>query len=171
MRTCGGCTACCKLVGNETLHKAPGVRCVHQKFKTGCAIYKDRPQECAQWFCLWLVSDLPLSRPDRSHFVIDTVLDKIHLMSGGVMRELTAVQVWIDPSFRAAYHDPTLRAYLTEQAAQHGYGAVIRYTMNEGFVVLPPAISPDGTWFEIGEKVHAASGSQPTSNLGQPVGV
>ena len=70
-RMCGTCSLCCKLLPVRELNKAAGERCRHQKF----AIV------CAGWNCRWLVNDdtADLSRPDRSHYVIDSMPDSIRL--------------------------------------------------------------------------------------------
>jgi hypothetical protein len=66
-RSCGECTACCRVPAIEVLAKPAGVLCRHS---TGiaCGIYRDRPEPCVQWHCLWRKIDaLPDElRPDRS---------------------------------------------------------------------------------------------------------
>lgn len=66
-RSCGQCTACCRLLEIEALGKPAGILCQHN---TGCActIYPERPEACARWHCLWRrIGALPEDlRPDRS---------------------------------------------------------------------------------------------------------
>lgn len=77
MRTCDGCTMCCKLLGVEELTKAPGIWC---RFiatnRKGCAIYHHRPGSCKTFECFYIMSDsddFPDElRPDRSNIVLAT---------------------------------------------------------------------------------------------------
>ena len=66
-RSCGACTACCRVPAIAVLAKPAGVLCRHS---TGmaCGIYQDRPEACARWHCLWRkIGALPDElRPDRS---------------------------------------------------------------------------------------------------------
>ena len=50
---CGNCTACCK---NLELHEVPskiGELCRFCTEGKGCQIYEERPQECAEFLCMW----------------------------------------------------------------------------------------------------------------------
>lgn len=66
-RACGPCTLCCRVLEIQVLDKPAGVLCRHNT-GTGCGIYRDRPEVCARWNCLWRRIDaLPDGlRPDRS---------------------------------------------------------------------------------------------------------
>lgn len=66
-RTCGPCTACCRVPAIEVLAKPAGVLCRHST-GTACGIYQDRPEVCVRWYCLWRkIGALPNAlRPDRS---------------------------------------------------------------------------------------------------------
>lgn len=76
MRTCGGCTACCKLMGVTELSKPPGVWCAHCKKGVGCGVYEDRPTGCRDFECLWLASAMPEEmRPDRAKVVFGGTTD------------------------------------------------------------------------------------------------
>jgi hypothetical protein len=74
-RSCGPCTACCRVPAIEVLAKPAGILCGHS---TGiaCGIYPDRPETCVRWHCLWRkIGALPDElRPDRSGvmFAIET---------------------------------------------------------------------------------------------------
>jgi len=79
-RQCGDCQLCCKLLPVKSLAKLAGQRCSHQKHHKGCAVYKQLGRvspECRLWNCRWLVADdtAELSRPDRSHYVLDLMPD------------------------------------------------------------------------------------------------
>jgi len=54
-RNCRGCTLCCKLLSVEELEKPPGVWCGCCDQGTGCKIYPDRPTECRNFYCGYLV--------------------------------------------------------------------------------------------------------------------
>lgn len=69
-RECGHCTVCCRILEIRALGKPAGILCPHN---TGmaCGIYRERPDACAKWYCLWRRIDaLPDElRPDRSGVV------------------------------------------------------------------------------------------------------
>jgi len=132
------------------LEKPAGVRCPHQKHHKGCSVYADRPAACRAWVCEWLDEEdtADLSRPDRSHYVIDSVPDVIRAVeANGSHRDVLAVQVWVDPKFRDAHRDPALRAYLMRRGAQ-GFVAMIRYSEKDGFVLIPPNMTSEKQWRE-----------------------
>lgn len=75
MRDCGTCSACCFLLSVPAVTKPACVWCEHaSRPHGGCKIYEDRPSECVDYKCLWLVSQdrspeermIPDARPDRS---------------------------------------------------------------------------------------------------------
>lgn len=78
-RTCGDCQLCCKLLPVRAVGKGANERCRHQRFGKGCAIYHHPsfPVECRVWSCRWLVDPEAhgLSRPDRTHYVVDIMPD------------------------------------------------------------------------------------------------
>lgn len=80
-RTCGDCTLCCKVMAIETLAKPAGSWCQHCKPGRGCAIYADRPDECADFACLWLANDLldERWRPNQSKLVVTTSDDGVEI--------------------------------------------------------------------------------------------
>ena len=70
-RTCGSCTACCKVLGVEELGKLEGQQCPHV-CAGGCSIYKKRPESCREFECLWLQGLFEeRDRPDRLRVVFD----------------------------------------------------------------------------------------------------
>lgn len=73
-KSCGSCTACCGTLRVEALGKADYERCKHLRRGPikGCGIYKDRPEECSVYECLWLAwaDAFPELRPDRCGFVL-----------------------------------------------------------------------------------------------------
>jgi hypothetical protein len=74
-RSCGPCTACCRVPAIEVLAKPAGVLCRHST-GVACGIYQDRPEACVRWHCLWRkIGALPDElRPDRSGvmFAVET---------------------------------------------------------------------------------------------------
>lgn len=148
MRQCGSCTLCCRLLPVRELDKGSDERCKHQRH-TGCAIYQGRPPSCQMWSCMWLTGPDTenLSRPDRSHYCIDPLLDYVTAVDAdGETTHFAAIQVWMDPRHRDAHRDPALRAYLN-QRGKEGMLALIRYAGGDGFVLVPPAMA-GGDWIE-----------------------
>jgi hypothetical protein len=148
-RQCGDCQLCCKLLPVPPLGKKANERCQHQKFGKGCAVYHKAgmPPECGIWNCRWLVNDdtADLSRPDRSHYVIDIVPDHITMQDNetGEQRHIQVVQVWVDPKYPLAYRDPALRAYLLRRGEQ-GIAALVRYDNKRAVTLIPPNMIGDG---------------------------
>jgi hypothetical protein len=128
----------------KDFYKPAGVRCPHQKHHKGCAIYLTRPFGCRTWSCRWLTADdtADLSRPDRSHYVVDSVPDYVTINGDTI----PVIQVWIDPDYPEAHRDPALRAFLLRRAEQDGYAALIRSSNIKAFALFAPPFTPDGTW-------------------------
>lgn len=169
-RRCGECTLCCKLVPIERedhpeerwptaiaalgirdavpeFNKPAGQRCQFQR-RTGCQIYKRRPFSCQIWTCRWLANTdtADLSRPDRSHYVLDINPYKIVVtLASGATVPVETVQVWVDPDYPDAHKDPALRAYLDRQ----NLPGLVRYSSAADFILSPPSRSDNGTWQEI----------------------
>src|SRR3954464_11587648 len=57
-RTCGACTACCRVLGVVELGKPEGVPCRHIAPAGGCRIYARRPESCRVWSCAWRLGGL-----------------------------------------------------------------------------------------------------------------
>jgi hypothetical protein len=54
-RDCGGCTMCCKLLSVEEISTPPLSWCPSCDTKRGCTIYQQRPTECRQFYCEYLL--------------------------------------------------------------------------------------------------------------------
>jgi hypothetical protein len=110
------------------------------------------PPECAIWNCRWLVNDdaADLSRPDRSHYVIDLMPDYVSLRDNetGELTNIQVVQIWVDPHHRDAHHDPALRRWLHRRAEQ-GIAALIRFNSREAMALFAPPFVVDDQWHEI----------------------
>jgi hypothetical protein len=164
MRQCGDCQLCCKLVPVNSLGKDAGVRCRHQKAGKGCLVYHKpgMPPECALWTCRWLGNNdtADLSRPNRSHYVLDVIPDYITMLNNetGEREAIQAVQIWVDPNFPDAHRDPALRRYLERRAEENIVG-LVRWNNERGLVIFPPALSRDGQWNEVGSNLSAKTHS------------
>lgn len=155
-RLCGSCSLCCKLlpVPGPPLHKVAGVRCKHVKVGKGCAIYAARPMACRAFACRWLADrdTAGMPRPDRCHYVIDIANDYVEAVdhATGERTRIGVIQVWVDPAFRDAYHDPALRAYMLRMAERFGWATIVRYSSREAITVFPPPLADDRQWHEMG---------------------
>lgn len=162
-RECGACQLCCKLLPVPPLGKGANERCKHQRFGKGCAVYhtKAMPMECGLWNCRWLINDdaAELSRPDRSHYVIDLMPDYVTARFDGEVRNIPVVQIWCDPHHRDAWRDPALRRWLFRRA-QDGIAAIIRFDARDAITVFAPPFDIDGQWHEI-----AGTASQTTHSF------
>jgi hypothetical protein len=161
MRQCGDCQLCCKLLPVKSLAKLAGQRCSHQSHARGCKVYKQLGRvspECKLWNCRWLVEDDTegLSRPDRSHYVIDLMPDFVTLRDDatGEAQHVEVVQIWVDPKYPDAHRDPALRAYLERRAKQNIIG-LVRWDNEQAIAIFPPALSADRQWHEVGSKFRA----------------
>jgi hypothetical protein len=153
-RRCGDCQLCCKLLPVRSIGKVAGQHCKHQRHHKGCSVYGHLARvspECKLWSCRWLAEDdtAELSRPDRSHYVLDVMPDFVTLRDDatGAVQQIQVVQIWVDPSYRDAHRDPALRAYLERRAKENIIG-LIRWSDTEGMALFPPSLSSDGQWHE-----------------------
>jgi hypothetical protein len=152
-RVCGSCTLCCKLLPVHDnwvvppMHKGGGERCRHQ-FSGGCRVYRQPslfPACCGLWSCRWLNGDAEhVKRPDRSHYVIDALPDKLVIEDHvtGQQTGMPALQVWVDPAFKDAWQDPDLLAYIEAK----GMAALLRWNSKDADVLVPPALTASGKW-------------------------
>ena len=74
VRTCDGCTLCCKVIGIKELNKPQGQWCTHCEAGVGCKIYATKPGECGTFICGFLCEpELGEEwRPSRSKIVLTT---------------------------------------------------------------------------------------------------
>lgn len=79
-RRCGDCTLCCKIMAIEELDKPAGKWC-HHCHPGRCHVYDNRPAECRQFNCLWLVDVRfgPHWQPSKSKLVLTTSEDGIEV--------------------------------------------------------------------------------------------
>jgi hypothetical protein len=155
-RHCGDCQLCCRLLPVPPLQKLAGEQCRFQKYHKGCTVYHTlaMPPECGLWNCRWLVNDdaAELSRPDRSHYVLDLMPDYITTVDNetGERRNIQVVQIWVDPNHRDAHRDPALRRWL-ERRAQDGIAAIVRYSATDALILFAPSFDVGGgdQWHEM----------------------
>ena len=71
-RECGECTLCCILPPIPSMNSPAGEVCSACK-NSKCSIYKDRPQECKDFNCIWLLSPVlgEELRPDKCGTVFE----------------------------------------------------------------------------------------------------
>jgi hypothetical protein len=132
-------------------YKPAGERCPHQRHHKGCMIYPRRPFGCRMWSCRWLTGQDTehLRRPDHSHYVIDISPDFVTADFPSGRRQVPVLQIWLDPDYPHAYHDPALRAYLAGIAKREGMAALIRLNSSDAFLLAAPSLSGTGDWCEI----------------------
>jgi hypothetical protein len=106
VRTCDGCTLCCKVMGIAALNKPRGVWCAHCKPSSGCTIYDTRPGECRTFDCYWLHEPKlgPEWKPSKSRLVITTA------------RSGNGVEIRCDPGYPAAWRKEPYYAQIREWA-------------------------------------------------------
>jgi hypothetical protein len=64
-RQCGSCTLCCTVMGVPSISKDRDERCTYMR-QGRCSVYAQRPGECREFNCLWLMGLLPNElRPDK----------------------------------------------------------------------------------------------------------
>jgi hypothetical protein len=147
-RSCGDCQLCCELLPVRELDKTNNQRCRYQRRgKKRCSIYAQRPFACEVWSCRWLQDKATagLSRPDRSHYVIDIMPDYIGCTTPETGRtDLPVIQIWVDPKFPLAHRDLALREYMI--AGEHT--AIVRYGSHDGFLLIPPQFMSTRQWWE-----------------------
>jgi hypothetical protein len=74
VRSCDGCTLCCKVIGIKALEKPMGTWCKHCAPTSGCTIYAERPEECRTFNCGYLLEPAlgPEWKPSESRIVLLT---------------------------------------------------------------------------------------------------
>lgn len=154
-RKCGECQLCCRVLPSPRapLNKPGNTRCIYQQHRKGCRIYANRPISCRTFSCRWLADPetAGMSRPDRSHYVLDPTWDYVTLVptEGGEPTKVPVAQVWVDPRHRDAYKAPELRAYMLRVAEKHGAATIVRWSSTEALTIFPPCLNAENKWHEI----------------------
>jgi hypothetical protein len=150
-RRCNECTLCCRLLPIAEIGKAAGTVCTQQRSK-GCRVYgtQNFPRSCGLWSCAWLVDEsIQLPRPDRAHYVIDTMPEFIEVEG----MTASVVQIWIDPRYPNAHRDPALRAWLATRWVTHEQLGLVRLDSKVSIALFPPGVIKDG-WYEQGGRAN-----------------
>ena len=143
-RDCGGCTLCCKLLAVEELETPPLRWCPHCNAKKGCEIYEDRPTECRQFYCEYLVNPALGDhwRPSKCKMVV--VLEDYS----------NALVIHVDPARPHAWRDEPYYSQIRQwaEAATVTPRQVIVWDGDEKIVITPQErtsrdrlVSPAGT--------------------------
>jgi len=111
-KSCGECTLCCKVMAIETLAKPAGAWCRHCRPGHGCLIHAERPAECRDFGCLWLVDERlgPEWKPSKSKLVLTISAD--------------GIEVRCDPGFPEAWRKEPYRSQIRQWAASGETGDV-----------------------------------------------
>ena len=136
------------------VNKPALTRCKFQSHARGCKVYhkpeKGFPWECGLWSCVWLdgkdSDTAKLSRPDRSHYVIDIMPDYITAEDPKIGQvRIPCIQIWADPKYPDCHRDPELRAWLIRR---HGFVGLVRWSGEDATVLIPPYMMDNGQWLE-----------------------
>jgi hypothetical protein len=148
---CGGCTACCDVLGVRELGKPYYARCSHLKVGCGCGIYDGRPHTCSHYRCAWhlsLFKDEPDLRPDRSGILMhiepereECFLEVYEVAAGALLRHGAGLRRMIErvvsnervQRLRAGH--PFVRIY------PFGSDIGVRFPISDLYEYQPP--SPD----------------------------
>jgi hypothetical protein len=91
-RACGGCTACCFVMGVAEVPTPFYTRCPHI-CDAGCDVYGKHPGACRDFYCEWLVGRLgDPDRPDRLGLLF--VANRLRGADGTESVFMTAYEVW-----------------------------------------------------------------------------
>ena len=76
-KSCGTCTACCRLMAVPELYKTAWVDCPNCAIGKGCKVYPDRPESCRDFMCGWLMAPYMGEelKPERCHVVLSMPYD------------------------------------------------------------------------------------------------
>ena len=100
---------------------------------------------------MWLMG-APISRPDKSHYVVDMMPDHVAVTTDeGKVEHVTAAQIWCDPNYPNAHRDPALYKFLLSLPIE-GF-AIVRWSQSKGIMLIPPHSSPTGKWYEMPSNV------------------
>ena len=120
---------CCKLLGIEALEKPRLTLCTHCTVGKGCGIYEERPVECAEFYCAWLVNpglgDEWRPRDAKMMIAFDAVSNR--------------VVVHVDPQRSDAWKKQPHYRQIKNMAVQalRNQGHLLVWQGREAIVVLP----------------------------------
>lgn len=84
-RSCGGCTACCKVLAVPTIEKPIDSWCDYCEIRNGCKIHDFKPPECTEFECMWSRGMIApgWARPDRLRTMFDVTVTRWGPMARG----------------------------------------------------------------------------------------
>jgi hypothetical protein len=108
-RACGTCTLCCKVFQIDAIEKPAGRWCEHCTPGRGCGIYDARPEQCRDFFCLWMTeATMPAEwKPERSKMVVT------------IFPENGFIYVQVDPGSPQAWRREPYHSQLRRWAADN----------------------------------------------------
>jgi hypothetical protein len=124
-RRCDECTLCCKVMAIEELDKPAGKWCRHCQPRRGCRIYDNRPGECREFNCLWLLDTRfgPHWKPSKSKLVLTTSED--------------GIEVGCDPTFPDAWRkEPFHREIRALAASGEAHEVTVLVIIEERMTLL-----------------------------------
>lgn len=76
---CGKCMMCCKLPEIREIQSPADAMCRNCDPTVGCKIYKNRPDECRNYWCMWARMEHTGEelRPDKCHVIFDKLSDDV----------------------------------------------------------------------------------------------
>jgi uncharacterized protein len=118
-RECGECTLCCRLLGVHELDKEPLIECKHCSASVGCKIYKERPNECKDFNCAWLLGETPEElKPSKSWVVLSDLKVDIERLGLEYAEDRKIVVVYVDPDHPKAHKTGKMELYLDQLLAK-----------------------------------------------------
>jgi hypothetical protein len=129
-RSCGPCSLCCKVSRVATLEKPAGKWCQHCAPGRGaCMIHADRPSECRNFYCSWLLS--PELGPEWRPLNCKMVL----------IRRPHQILLLVDPSHSSAWREEpyytSLKAWARAGVVANPRQQVLVYIKDRVIIVLP----------------------------------
>jgi hypothetical protein len=118
-KSCGTCTLCCKLFDVDWLEKPKpaGAWCHHCQPGKGCAIWRNVPEKCASYYCVWRLDPNlgPEWKPEKARFILTHA------------HEEAPLAVVLDPAAPDAHRREPYWSVLQKTARQHleGRGSTI----------------------------------------------
>ena len=81
---CGECTLCCKMINIPWMNSPAGVYCKNCSPGKGCNIFKDAPEDCKEYSCLYCqMEKVSVNlRPDVCHVIFEKINDEIVIVTG-----------------------------------------------------------------------------------------
>jgi hypothetical protein len=179
VRSCDGCTLCCKVLSIEALGKPAGAWCVHCKVGSGCTAYDARPTACRVFHCDYLLQPAFTAewKPSISRLVVT---------SDGALNRIT---VHVDPAkpdaWRRSPYYGTLKQWSQHAAANRGQVVVMIGTRaivifpnrdvdlgvvtSDELIVTGERRSPSGSYLEayvVAREADTAAQDQPGASGG-----